>query len=121
LEYVNLPRILNISSIFTILIERTTDHLIIMSNLLRRASDAFHHHQRKSSEDSVNQDSLVNPAQEPQEPVEPQIPAVSQPEPQESKVEAAAGESKDQAGKDFLPVSLELRLEDRCTDVSWLT
>ncbi|KAJ5881186.1 uncharacterized protein N7473_012239 [Penicillium subrubescens] len=69
-----------------------------MSNLLRRASDAFHHHQRKSSEDSVNQDSLVNPAQEPQEPVEPQIPAVSQPEPQESKVEAAAGESKDQAG-----------------------
>lgn len=70
-----------------------------MSNLFRRASDAFHHHQRKSSEDSVNQDSLVNPSQEPQEPVEPQNPAVSQPEPQESKVEDVAGENKDQAGK----------------------
>lgn len=70
-----------------------------MSNLLRRASDAFHHHQRKSSEDSANQDSVANPSQEPQEPVEPQIPAASQPESQESKVESAAGEKKDQAGK----------------------
>lgn len=70
-----------------------------MSNLFRRASDAFHHHQRKTSEDSANQDSLVNPSQEPQEPVEPQIPAASQPESQESKVEAVAGENKDQAGK----------------------
>lgn len=47
----------------------------------------------------------MNPAQEPQEPVEPQIPAVSQSVPQESKVEDVAGENKDQAGKS-LPVSL---------------
>ncbi|KAF3384847.1 hypothetical protein F1880_002558 [Penicillium rolfsii] len=80
-----------------------------MSNLFRRASDAIHHHQRKSSEDSVNQETLVNPAQEPQEPVEPQIPAASQPEPQESKVDAASGENKDQAGKHFPMVTVTVQ------------
>lgn len=81
-----------------------------MSNFFRRASDAFHHHQRKSSEESVNQDSVVNPSQEPQEPVEPQIPAVSQvsqPETQEPMAESAPqrepqGDDKDKAGQYFI-------------------
>lgn len=67
-----------------------------MSNLFRRASDAFRHHQhhlRKDSEDSVNQETVESPSQEPQERVdqlEPQAPLVS-PSPQEQKVETAAG------------------------------
>ncbi|KAJ5433024.1 uncharacterized protein N7458_012180 [Penicillium daleae] len=72
-----------------------------MSNLLRRASDALHLHQRKDSEDSVNQDSVVNPSQEPQEPQNPQLPQVSQ-EPQGDKAEPASqpeaeGDNKDKA------------------------
>lgn len=67
-----------------------------MSNLFRRASDAFRHrqhHQRKDSEDSVNQETVVSPSQEPQEhvdPLEPQAPLVS-PNLQEQRIETAAG------------------------------
>lgn len=75
---------------------RHTDPFANMSNLLRRASDAFRHHQhhlRKDSEDSVNQETVVSPSQEPQErvdQVEPQAPLLS-PNPQEQKIETAAG------------------------------
>ncbi|KAJ5370751.1 uncharacterized protein N7496_006843 [Penicillium cataractarum] len=76
-----------------------------MSNLFRRASDAFHHHQRKDSEDSGTQDNLISPSQEPQEPQEPQVPQVSQvtQDPQEPKAESASrgesqGSDKDKAG-----------------------
>lgn len=75
---------------------RHTDPFANMSNLFHKASDAFRHHQhpkRKDSEDSVNQETVVSPSQEPQEhvdQVEPQAPLVS-PSPQEQKVETAAG------------------------------
>ena len=68
-----------------------------MSNLFRRASDAFRHrqhHQRKDSEDSVNQENVVSPSQEPQEhvdPLEPQAPIVSPSLQPEQRVETAAG------------------------------
>lgn len=75
---------------------RHTDPFAIMSNLFRRASDALHHrqhHQRKDSEDSVNQETDVSPSQEPPEHVdhlEPQAPLLS-PNPQEQMVDTTAG------------------------------